>query len=1080
LRELGEVASLTPFRFLGGLQETLFDSPRFSFVADQLRRVRDRFEQVSIVKQDVAYVVANRLLRKNDQQLAWITDHLRKFTQLYAGMAERLGQFAELFPIHPAYIDTFEAVVVAEKREILKTFSQAMGLMVDEEVPEDRPGLLAYDHYWQTLANNPSMRTYPEVAEVLDKGGILRGRVEHAFARPLLKPMALRIVDALGVDRLTTGDITTPIGPTPEALRDDLCLYVRTPEETADFLADQVRVALKEIMRTVSGQYISHDETSDQYYLDVKKDIDFEAKIRERGETLSDDNLNRHFFGAMQQVLGLSDSTYTPGHRVWPYEVRWADHKVTRPGYLFLAAPNERSTAQPPRDFYLYLLPPFREQTWQDERRADEVIFRLSGLDQTFKDRLRQYAGAQEMANDSAAHRGTFLDKARDYQRELTTWLRDHAAEHLEVISQGVTEPAAAVLAQAHSTAGQGFGDLLEIIARLKLEPHFDETYPDYPSFTRLSQPVTEEARSTDAMDAIQIIAGRGRRSLGAAVLDALELTGEDGVIRPDRSRYARRFLELLESKPEGQVVNRGELIVIVAGGVDRPVEKDRFFQLEPEWVAVVLTALVYSGDITLTTGSGQTLDAGNVERAATTALDDLTRFRFFARPKAIPLGVWTSIFEGLGLQAALMRDETKREQAVRDLLTIVEREQRRVATLTGQIGQGIKIWNMPLFTDNVALQTDKFTVVGTTLQGESLTSTGAQANLRGYAKFLAELNKFNTVGKLRNLRLHQSEVSEALGQRKEVERTERLLDLVAKLQPLATYLAVAQENLPAEHAWSMRAAAARGTLIDTLRRIGKGDGDVQREAGALQRDLEDRKREYIGVYSALHREAVLSQHGEQRRARLLDDPRLKTLKALATIELLSKGELDGWMVAVRNLTTCSSFREALIEDAPTCPECGFRPVLLRPQARPAETVLSELDHRLDTMLINWRQALRAALDSESAKQSIENMSPRERTPIEAFLTQGNDDVSLPAGFPSAATTALRGIQAITLQAHDLFDALSAGGLPCTRQDLEQRFQTFVTKAMREHDPRNTRIMLERAETAEVIELAEFARKERA
>ena len=32
LRELGEVATSTPFRFVGGLQETLFDSPRFAFV----------------------------------------------------------------------------------------------------------------------------------------------------------------------------------------------------------------------------------------------------------------------------------------------------------------------------------------------------------------------------------------------------------------------------------------------------------------------------------------------------------------------------------------------------------------------------------------------------------------------------------------------------------------------------------------------------------------------------------------------------------------------------------------------------------------------------------------------------------------------------------------------------------------------------------------------------------------------------------------------------------------------------------------------------------------------------------------
>src|SRR5262249_46345792 len=45
LRELGEVWKGTRFRFLAGVQESLFDNPRFKFLADTLRRVKDRFEQ---------------------------------------------------------------------------------------------------------------------------------------------------------------------------------------------------------------------------------------------------------------------------------------------------------------------------------------------------------------------------------------------------------------------------------------------------------------------------------------------------------------------------------------------------------------------------------------------------------------------------------------------------------------------------------------------------------------------------------------------------------------------------------------------------------------------------------------------------------------------------------------------------------------------------------------------------------------------------------------------------------------------------------------------------------------------------
>jgi hypothetical protein len=47
------------------VQEAIFDSARFAFVADSLRRVKDRFEQVLIAKKDVKFVVEPKSARKN-------------------------------------------------------------------------------------------------------------------------------------------------------------------------------------------------------------------------------------------------------------------------------------------------------------------------------------------------------------------------------------------------------------------------------------------------------------------------------------------------------------------------------------------------------------------------------------------------------------------------------------------------------------------------------------------------------------------------------------------------------------------------------------------------------------------------------------------------------------------------------------------------------------------------------------------------------------------------------------------------------------------------------------------------------
>jgi len=95
--------------------------------------------------------------------------------------------------------------------------------------------------------------------------------------------------------------------------------------------------------------------------------------------------------------------------------------------------------------------------------------------------------------------------------------------------------------------------------------------------------------------------------------------------------------------------------------------------------------------------------------------------------------------------------------------------------------------------------------------------------HLRGYKRFLEELARFNTVGKLRNLRLTVSQVTEPLDDQAVVGRAEQLLDLVDRIQPLTAYLAEAQANLPDEHPWSQRAAAARQTLLDDVRRLARG-----------------------------------------------------------------------------------------------------------------------------------------------------------------------------------------------------------------------------------------------------------------
>ncbi|WP_264857761.1 DUF6079 family protein, partial [Burkholderia cenocepacia] len=104
--------------------------------------------------------------------------------------------------------------------------------------------------------------------------------------------MALRVINALAVHRLTTGgDIHVPIGPTAAELRDALCLFQPgvedMPGDPAENLLSMVQTVMREVLKTVNGQFISKAPDTEQYYLDLKKDIDYDAQIEKRAEALS-------------------------------------------------------------------------------------------------------------------------------------------------------------------------------------------------------------------------------------------------------------------------------------------------------------------------------------------------------------------------------------------------------------------------------------------------------------------------------------------------------------------------------------------------------------------------------------------------------------------------------------------------------------------------------------------------------------------------------------------------------------------------------------------------------------------------
>lgn len=1046
LREIGEVCKDLRFRFVAGLQEAIFESDRFQFVAEVIRRVKDRFEQALIVRSDIKYVVSQRLLRKDAAQQQRIREHLTAFSKYYADLNERMDEYVQLFPVHPNYIDTFERITVIEKREVLKTLSNSMKALINKPVPEDEPGLLAFDSYWTYICQNAAFRTQSEVKEVLNCSQVLESRIQNAMGRPQYKPMAIRIIHALSVHRLTTGDIYNSVGASATELRDRLCLFEPLiaemgGDEPDKDLQTHVDTVLREILKTVSGQFISFNPTNQQYYLDLKKTEDFDALISKRVESLGGEQLDRYYYQALRRVMECSDITHAPGYDIWQHELTWQDRKAARSGYLFFGAPNQRSTAVPQRDFYLYFIQPNDPPRFMDDKRADEVFFRLKKADAEFTDTLQHYAAAFELAaTASGQNKKTFQEKGDGFLRKLSGWLQQHLTDAFEVTYQGRTRKlmewtkgkSLRELSGASPQETLNFRDIINAISGICLAPHFENIAPEHPRFSIL---ITGKNREQAAQEALRSLASSGSRTRQAtAVLDALGLLDGD---KPstDTSPYAQFILGLLRSKGHGQVVNRSEIITDSMGIEYMDPHNAR---LEPEWVAVVLAVLVHAGDIVLSV-PGQKFDATMMGELAAYGITGLSEFKHIEQPKDWNVPALKTLFELLGLNPGKVIILTQnKNEPVQDLQERMQEEVVRIVKAQQVLKEGLTFWGTDLIAEK-----------GLADQGRRL----------GEAKaFLESLQSFNNPGKLKNFRYTPDEIKVHAKALAALQDIDLLRTFTTDYGPVASWLSNAESILPENDPWIESLKQARSEIFSTLQ--GASPKELPEKGRRIGTLLQELRKTYVQRYIELHSRARLQGREAERRTRLQNDARVHTLMKLTSIQLMPVQQFRSFQDRLGRLKTCRVPAEQDFDHAPSCRHCMFRPAIESVPANSTQ-LLEELDDELDTMIARWVATILNNLEDPVTKSNLELLQPEDRARIEAVLQSRRLPDPLDTQLVQTLKEVLSGLERVTVKPKELQKALLVKQGPASPAEMKQRFEAYIDQLTRGKDPARVRIILE-------------------
>jgi hypothetical protein len=1038
LREIGEVCKDLRFRFMAGVQEAIFDSARFAHVADSLGRVKDRFQQVKIATTDVKFVVSHRLLHKKPEQLAAIREYLAPFAKFYGNMTERMDDYAELFPIHPDYVETFERIPILEKRGVLQIISFAIKELVGQPVPTDRPGVVAFDGYWKALKDNAAHRAQPEVKAVIECSTTLEDKVQSALPKKTYKPMAIRIIEGLSVHRLTTGD--APIGLTPEELRDKLCLYhpgaAEMGGDPADDLLSLIENTLREIHKTVSGQFISSNKDNRQYFLDLKKTDDYDALVEKRAESLEENVLDRYYYDALLQVLECTDiPTYVTGFHIWQHEIEWQDSKAGRLGYLFFGAPNDRSTAVPTREFYLYFIQPFEKPDYTDEKRQDEVFFRLTGKDEQFTQSLRLYAAALDLGSSSSGiKKQNYEKKALKQLDDLTKWLRENIFRAVEITYQGSRKKFVDWLKVAGAGGSLNIRDAVNAVASKCLAEHFTNCAPEYPHFSALVTYGQGGNAQQAAQEALRGIAQPNRTKQANAVLDALELLDGDK-IDPSKSRYAKHIQSLLKSKGQGQVVNRPEIITTLEPGIEFMLPDK--YRLEPIWVSVTLAALVYNGDGVLAI-PGVKFDATSLTNLAATPVADLQNFKHLERPKEWNIPSLRALFELMDLPPGMAMQVTQGDAVpVQQLHKVVQERVENLVRANQQLAGGIPFWGQNLFTDP---------------ETEALSALLTKAK-----EFLESLQAYNTPGKLKNFKYDVADIKGYQATFTRLKEMEGLQTFCGEMGQFTQYLSAAEAVLPDGQPWVAESKQKRAELLVEIRK------PAQRESEAFKaealKQLKKLKAGYIKVYLDLYRKARLSITQDKEKKDLLQDYRLKHLRRLATVNSINSVQLTEFERQLDKLKTGTALTEKDLENDPKSPD-GFWPSM-EDTSVSAQTRLDNLKACVDQIHKSWTKSLLNDLADPVIQSHFELLKTPQKKMLRDFMQAKELPDEISQEFLTALQSALSGLAKLSVRLDDLRKALFPDGSPATPAEFRDRFAAYLDQILKGRDAAKVRLVIE-------------------
>ena len=875
LRVLGQVAQSSDFTFIGAMQEHIFSNPKYVDEAESLGRVSERFQVITIKREDIKRVIARRVLNKTPEQRLQLEKLFDEYKKYYPNIQANLDEYIDLFPLHPYVIQVFSELPYFEKRGVIQFTVQEVEKILDESFP----CLITYDRIFDEINSKHTVKNLETVSPVINAVQTLDSKID--LLEPRNQPEARQIVKALAV--LNLFGKTNNNGATLEELANTLLIL---PSNKTMEASDEIGLVLTRLRRVTDGQFISVTKDG-YYYLDLTVQIDYDQVIARKSENLPDAIQDERIISILRDQLMLGKELPTGGYEdtcIWP------SRRSFRNG-LFIYETGKGEIVEENGDYQLVFVSPFC--TKNRYKPAPNRIICSGKLSLEAQELLMKLSAAYLLISEK--YQVSIMEKKQAILRKEFTAAFVESYLETGIIEIGNEKK---TIKSLISKEFKNFDELFSEIKPTLLQPYFEATYPKHPRFTQLISRDNIEGEFSGAIkdlinrNSVQSLFGSSK-----AILAALDLIDQNDLLNTAQSEVAQNILQ------EARELNGKNLDVekIVSKYEQSP------YGYHPLMSAFVIVVLTYNGEIALKAAGGKTISSSEVAEIFGKGLEAFGNIKYLFIESEINSQPLIELFTAIGIapdQAAKLRKTNKRGEAVQDFRTRYleikeqcDQVQVRLASISLQHRDVIDVDGLSAkheILKNLSLK--DFDEVRSPADLRKIVYSKEQ--LRTIAEAAQMLQKLVTLYEVYNSQI-KTELEYALKVKQVLREYPGFIQVDGLEEMLNDALAILA------NADTLLDAAGRQPLLGKLQQV---------------------RKKYQAAYYKEHERCVGSKVDWNRLQSVIDDPTYKNLLVLKNVRILDKrlfANVENGIINASNLR-CDNFRLEMLENEALCPRCRF------------------------------------------------------------------------------------------------------------------------------------------------------------